>query len=701
MSGVFSKRDVRLMLFIGSAVLLVMQLPAYFAQNGNRDWQSRFSVSQSELAWLSASTLLEHHRLQETLWRYVNGQEGADKTELLESLHSYMKRFDTLGELIEGHLQQLEGLEGLEERADIESSVFELSVKDLQASGVPTLRRVEKRVAGLAPGDHESLFLVHNELGDLSERVTRFLLGGFDFSRQLNREQIELTNRLNQRLWFSQFSIIYGVLLVGVALFFYLREKQQSSRTLERANRRLEMKIDESERLARELEKRANHDGLSGLLNRRGFNQELERLLDGGRGQHGLCFVDIDMFKVVNDTSGHSAGDALIKTIAALLNERIGEAGAVARFGGDEFLILMPDCERPRFELLVIDVCDELRRLAFGHGGQRFDVSGSFGAVHFDASEQSMQSLMAIVDAECYEAKRAGGARVHFHGEDDSVVQARRSEVKLLGEIQHALNNDGFTLFRQPIRTLRPDTGSALHGWEVLLRMRGDDGEFVPPQKILNVAERFSFAPRIDRWVVSHAFEWLNALPDEFEHVDCLNINLSGRSVGDSEFLDFLELQTASLAVETNRVCFEITETVAAGKGAHAFILRLKELGYQLALDDFGSGFSSFGYLESLPVDYIKIDGLFVRDIDTATTHREFVRAISAVGKAMGKAVVAEFVSNDESVDILRRLGVDYVQGYHVGHPAPLPVAPRRDERESSSDPASETLLLGSDTQAA
>ena len=701
MAGAFSKRDVRLMLFIGSAVLLIMQLPAYFAQNGNRDWQSRFSVSQSELAWLSASTLLEHHRLQETLRRYVNEQQGTDKAELLESLHGYMKRFDTLGELIDGHLTQLEGLEGLEERADIESSVFELSVKDLQASGVPTLRRIEKRVAGLAPGDHESLFLVHNELADLSERVTRFLLGGFDFSRQLNREQIELTNRLNQRLWFSQFSIVYGTLLVGVALFFYLREKQQSSRTLERANRRLEMKIDESERLARELETRANRDGLSGLLNRRGFNQELERVLDGRRGQHGLCFVDIDMFKVVNDTSGHSAGDALIQTIAALLNERIGEAGAVARFGGDEFLILMPDCERARFELLVIDVCDELRRLAFGHGGKRFDVSGSFGAVHFHAAEQSVQSLMAIVDAECYEAKRAGGARVHFHGEDDSVVQARRSEVKLLSEIQHALSHDGFTLFRQPIRTLRPDTGSSLHGWEVLLRMRGADGEFIPPQKILNAAERFSFASKIDRWVVGHAFDWLNARPDELEHVDCLNINLSGRSVGDSEFLDFLEERTAGLAVETSRVCFEITETVAAGKGAHAFILRLKELGYQLALDDFGSGFSSFGYLESLPVDYIKIDGLFVRDIDTATTHREFVKAISAVGKAMGKAVVAEFVSNDESIDILRRLGVDYVQGYHVGHPAPLPAAPRRDGRASSLGPLPDTPLLGSDTQAA
>ena len=338
------------------------------------------------------------------------------------------------------------------------------------------------------------------------------------------------------------------------------------------------------------------------------------------------------------------------------------EEGSVARFGGDEFVIMMEYCDKSRFERTIVGLCEELRALRFDHHGQLFDVGVSFGAVHFEASGQSAQSLMAIVDAECYEAKRAGGARVRFHG-DDGIVEAKRNDVRLVGDIHRALSDGRFQLFRQPIHSLRADGSSSLHGWEILLRMFGEGGERVSPQVILNVAERYSFAPKIDRWVVEQAFDWLNGHPEEFEHVDCLNINLSGRSVGDREFLRFLERQTLSLRADTSRVCFEITETAAAGACAREFILRLKELGYQLALDDFGTGFSSFGYLESLPVDYIKIDGLFVRDIDTNRTHHEFVKAISVVGQAMGKAVVAEFVSSDESARMLGELGIDYAQG--------------------------------------
>lgn len=701
MCGIFNKRNVRLVLFIGSAILLVMQLPGYFAQKSNPDWQSRFSVSQSELTWLSASMLLEHHRLQEALWQYVNVYEGADKSNLLQQLYAYMGRFDVLGELIDGHLKQLESLDGLADQPEIESSVFELSVKNLQTSGMPALKQIENKIKDLQPEGYSDLALVHNELSDLSKQVTQFLLGGFEFSRQLNREQIKLTDRLNERLWFSQFSIIYGMLLFGLALTVYLREKQQTAKMLERTNKRLEMKICESERLALELEQRASHDDLSGLLNRRGFNQELEGVLSSRGGQHGLCFLDIDMFKIVNDTSGHSAGDTLIQIVADLLSSRIQGEGVVARFGGDEFLILMPDCDKPHFEHTIVGICDELRLLVFNYCGKRFDVSGSFGAVHFNAAEQSMQSLMAIVDAECYEAKRAGGARIHFHGDDDSIVQARQTDVNLVNDIQRALNNDSFMLYYQPIHSLRDEGGSMLHGWEILLRMTDSDNNIVMPNKILNVAERFSFAPKIDRWVVKHAFEWLNSGPAELDSIDCLNINLSGRSIGDKDFLDFLEHQTANLAVDTSRVCFEITETAMAGKDSHEFIARLKDLGYQLALDDFGTGFSSFGYLESLPVDYIKIDGLFVRDIESNKIHREFVKAISAVGKAMGKAVVAEFVSNKESVDVLKQLGVDYAQGYYLGRPSALPVVPSDDRRMKFDESMLETDRLRADTQAA
>lgn len=694
MLNMFNKRDIRLVLFIGSTVLLVMQLPGYFSQRSNPEWQSRFSVSQSELTWLSASMLLEHQHLQEALRGYVNEQEGADNTNLLQHLNAYMNRFEALGELIDSQLQQIKQLEGLVDQPDIESSVFELSVKNLQTIGIPALRQIETKIRDLRPNGYPELFLVHNELSDLSTQVTQFLLSGFELSRQLNREQLILTDRLNQRLWFSQFSIIYGMLLFGLALGVYLWEKRQTARTLEQTNQRLGVKICESERLALELEQRASHDGLSGLLNRRGFNQELETLLSTRSGQHGLCFLDIDMFKIVNDTCGHSAGDTLIQVTADLLKQRIQDAGVVARFGGDEFLIMMPDCEKTFFEQSIIDICDELRLLGFSYNGKKFDISGSFGAVHFNAVEQSVQSLMAIVDAACYEAKKAGGARIHFHGEDDSIVQARQTDVSLINDIQSALSNDNFILYYQPIHSLRTYDHSELHGWEVLLRMTDSDNNIILPHKILNVAERFSFAPKIDRWVVKHAFEWLNSQPAELDNLDCLNINLSGRSIGDKDFLEFLMDQTINLTVDTNKVCFEITETAAAGKHALEFISRLKDLGYQLALDDFGTGFSSFGYLESLPVDYIKIDGLFVRDIDTNKTHREFVRAISAVGKAMGKAVVAEFVSNQESVDVLKELGVDFAQGYFLGYPSPLPVNQQYNQQLVANECVRDSNLL-------
>ena len=676
MPSVLARKNVRLLLFASSAVLLLMQLPAYFAQNKNRDWQSGFTVLQSELTLLSASMLLEQHRLQEAFWRHASAREGKTRVNLLRQLHAYASRFGALDDRIGGRLRQLKEQDGLREQLDIESSEFELSVKSLQASGPSTLKLIEEKVSGPRPSGHAELLSAYEELADLNGEVTRFLLDGFEFSRQLNREQVELAERLNRRLQFSQFSIIYGMLMFGVALIVYLQETRRLTRTLERTNSRLESEIDESQRLAQELEQRANHDGLSGLLNRRGFVRQLECVLSTEEGFHGLCFLDMDRFKIVNDTSGHSAGDRLIRMVADRLRARVGESGVVARFGGDEFLVLMPGCDRSRFECTITGLCRELRDFVFDHCGERFDISGSFGAVHFDASEQSVQSLMAIVDAECHEAKRAGGARVHFHGKDDSVVQARKADVRLVSDIHRALSEDGFRLFRQPIHSLHPDGGSSLHGWEILLRMIGEDGESVPPQRILNVAERFSLASKIDRWVVGHAFEWLNRQAANLAPVDRLNINLSGRSVGDSEFLSFLEARTLELAVDTGRVCFEITETAAAGAGAREFIQRLKRLGYRLALDDFGAGFSSFGYLESLPVDYIKIDGLFVRDIDTNETHSEFVKAIGVVGKAMGKLVVAEFVSNEKSVRILERLGIDYVQGYHFGRPTALPATP-------------------------
>lgn len=691
MRCMFNKRNVRLMLFIGSTILLVLQLPSYFSQKSGHDLQTGFSVSQSELNWLSASMLLEHHMLQEAILRYVNDYGGSDKADLLKHLNAYIYRFNAMGEFTDGYLLPFSISMDKGKPQHIDSSIFESNIESLQRDGLPKLREIEQKIQDLQPRGFSELFVLQKDLSDLGDQVTQFLLNGFDFSRHLNQEQIEFTAKVNQRLWYSQFSVIYGIVLFAIALVVYLHERQQAARMLRQTNRRLEVEIGESGRLAQELEQRATHDDLSGLLNRRGFSQMFESLLLSKDERHGLCFIDLDMFKIVNDTSGHSAGDTLIQVVADLLRNRIQKEGTVARFGGDEFLIVMPDCDKEYFESTIIELCDEMRQLQFNYSGKQFDVSGSFGAVHFKAGEHNSHSLMAIVDGACYEAKRAGGGRIHFHGDDDNILQARQKDIDWLNHIHHALNNNEFVLYYQPIHTSKSDgCNDVIHGWEVLLRMKDDDNKIVLPKRIFDVAERYSVAPRIDRWVVEHAFEWLNGNPAEFEKIECLNINLSGKSIGDKDFLNFLEVQTKKLTVDTSRVCFEITETAVAGKNACLFMSRLKQLGYQLALDDFGTGFSSFGYLESLPADYIKIDGLFVRDIDTNQTHREFVKAISAVGKAMGKSVVAEFVSNQKSVEILETLGVEYVQGFYIGEPAALPTLPKQVPKANDG-----TLLMG------
>ena len=652
------------------AVVLALALVGV-GVNGKREWQRAFAISQSELTWMASATLLEHHRLQESLRRYGAGHDDVSGEALLERFEIYLSRFEIISDYFERHVGTIRPLDDARLPPDDHTATLLASVKRLRAEGEPLLIALEPRLLALEAGDVDAAGTVQTRLGTLSSSLTELVLAAFERSRHLAAAQTRTAERLDRYLLLSNLAVLLGVLLAGAVLCLHLDRKHRHARQLARANRSLVLKVAESERLRGELEHQVTHDQLSGLLNRHGFERRLESLLDEAGTEHGLCFVDLDMFKIVNDTCGHAAGDALIGEIAALLVAETGPEARVARFGGDEFLVLMPEYERERFERDVRRLCEALRRFRFRSDGRSFDVSGSIGAVHFTPGEHDLQTLLAKADAACYEAKRAGGARAIFH-RDDALVETRRSDAARIVDIQRALDEDRFHLLRQPIRPLGDDDGSALHGWEVLVRMIGRDGRTIAPGEFLGFAERSALAPRIDRWVVDHTFAWIDDNVARIARAECLNINLSGRSIGDRDFLAFLERRTATLGVATDKVCFEITETAVAGPEAGAFLARLKALGYRLALDDFGSGFSSFGYLESLPVDTIKIDGLFVRDIDTNATHREFVRAISAVGRAMGKTVVAEFVSNRRSIEILRELGVDRAQGFFVGRPIPL-----------------------------
>lgn len=665
-----NRRDIQAVIIIGALGILTMFAMSYTSQQHIRKLQDTLIVSSENPTWISSSLSLEHHSLLKSLALFINGSDQTDVSVVQSALDSYRSRYELLETRYTENIRTPARQNSTAMPAATHSATLTLTVMRLRNNGMPTLARVEPLLATLKPGDYNTYFAIHDELESLADDVVLFQIIAFEHDRYLDRVQIALFRKLNNRLWFAYLSIGLGIALGSLVLVMFIRQKLKAARQLEGFNAQLLMEATESARLTSELEHRATHDDLSGLKNRFGFTQAFEHVLSIGTGYHGLCSINMDRFKIVNDTSGHAAGDALIQQVANLLVENLPDSATVAR-GHDEFLVLLQECERMDFEETITHCFKQMHPLRFSYSNKNFDVTSSFGAVHFDAGKHNMQSLLEMVDSASDEAKRSGGARIQFHTNDNCYIQTRRSELDMVEKIQHALNHNMFSLYYQPVTPLKSTDRAP--SWEILLRMIDPDGQALAPSIFLEVAERYALASNIDRWVIEHVFQWLEENITIMEHLCCININLSGRSVGDPDFLRYIERMTLRLPVDTWRICFEITETATVGENALEFLLRLKELGYQLALDDFGSGFSSFGYLESLPVDYIKIDGLFVRDMENNKAHREFVKAIHTVGKAMGKTTVAEYVENRQTLDILKSLGVDYAQGYHIARPKALP----------------------------
>ncbi len=665
------KRDISIVICIAAFGLIAMLAASISAQNRIRDWQKAYTSSSEKPTAIAASLILEHFRFQNTLVGYYTNIDELKRVELNTRLNVYLSRLL----LLETHKAQfLESpnkfkIEGL--APDTHTPILVATVKKLIDLGQPTLRQLEELINTGQPDDAQIKTRVNTLLSTLAEPLATLNTHAFERERYLDQIQVELSEQLRLRLWHAYLSIGLGIGLAAVSLMRRWHEKARSAANLKHINTKLRVKIRESERLTAELHFQANHDVLSGLYNRHGFNVQLEAILTSCSGKHGLCFVDLDLFKVINDTCGHAAGDTLIQEVSNLLLTNALPGTIVGRYGGDEFLMLTPDCDYIEFKSMVETCCIGMKSMKFEFNNQSFNTTGSFGATHFAAIDHSMQSLMAVVDAACYEAKRAGGGRVQFHSDNNELVEARQSDLNWVSKIHYALANNSFVLYGQKIASLRPDDKMLDDSYEILVRMTDTSGDVLLPSRFLQVAEHYGLAPRIDRWVVRRTFNWLNRHADEMS-LKCLNINLSGRSVGDPEFLHFIEDMTEAMQIDTSLVCFEITETAIVGKLAKEFLRRLKSLGYKIALDDFGSGFSSFGYLETLPVDRIKIDGMFVQDIETNETHREFVKAIATVGRAMGKQVVAEFVQNQAAIDVLRELEVDFGQGYFIGRPERL-----------------------------
>lgn len=429
--------------------------------------------------------------------------------------------------------------------------------------------------------------------------------------------------------------------------------------------------VSEAYELQRKLSYQASHDHLTGLYNRRELESELQRaLLNAKRDKqvHALCYLDLDQFKVINDSCGHSAGDLFLRRISEYLKEDLRKSDVFARVGGDEFALLLLNCTQSEAQKVAANILKKIGSFRFSWQGRVFQVGVSVGLVSITEHTSSTAELLAQADVACFAAKDGGRNRVHMYQADDMELKRRRDEMSMVSYVREALAEDQFEIHLQPIV---PTNGlqDRTH-YEVLIRMMSSENLCVPPGVFLPAAERYQLMSSIDRWVVSKSLALMKH-QREINASISLSINISAQSINEENFLEFVIAEMQANDMDGSDVCFEITESEAINNMQHAvhFIEQLQKLHCKFALDDFGTGVSSFEYLKNLPVDYLKIDGTFVKNIDKNKIDQAMVRAIHEVATVMGMQTIAEFVENEASFHMLGELGVGYAQGYWIARP--------------------------------
>jgi len=424
-----------------------------------------------------------------------------------------------------------------------------------------------------------------------------------------------------------------------------------------------------------EISYRATHDALTGLLNRAEFEVRLRFILHeahSDRSQSALLFIDLDQFKLVNDTCGHAAGDQLLQQFGKMVCEIVRASDTVARLGGDEFAIILDHCTTEQAQPVAQKICDRLDDFRFVHDGQRFRIGASIGLVPVDERWTNVSTMIQAADSACYAAKQAGRNRVHMWFDSDQAMRTRHGEAQWATRLAAALDENRFELFAQRIHALH-DAAPGIHA-EVLLRMRDEEGHLSPPGAFLPAAERFHMASQIDRWVLRKTVDLMFSVTS-LDEIGLICVNLSGQSVGDRAFHRWAMAMLADAGAEIcQRLCLEITETAAVTNLADAgvFIEQVRTMGVRVALDDFGAGASSFGYLKSMPVDFLKIDGQFVTDLVTDSLDEAAVRCFADVASVVGMQTVAEFVDHPEVLAKLRSMGIDFAQGFMLHRPEPI-----------------------------
>ena len=427
--------------------------------------------------------------------------------------------------------------------------------------------------------------------------------------------------------------------------------------------------------LSHQLSWQASHDSLTSLLNRHEFEVILNHLIQDVKisdKHHALMYMDLDQFKLVNDTCGHFAGDELLKQIAHLLQGKIRESDTLARLGGDEFGLILEGCQLERATSIAQQLLDMVQDFRFVWQDKTFTIGISIGLVGVNRNSKDLVSTLSAADAACFIAKDKGRNRLWIHHIDDDDVVQHKGEMEWVSRLNEALDMNRFELFVQHVKPIKRSEDGAYH--EILLRLREGDASLISPMAFIPAAERYGLMTAVDRWVIRFAFQWLAQHKLTDKSADVYAINISGQSLADQQFLSFCVSEYERTAINPRQVCLEITETAAVANWSNAkqLFAGLKELGFKFALDDFGSGMASFAYLKYLALDYIKIDGGFVKDMLTDPMDKTLVQMINEIGHVMKLKTIAEYVENDATLQLLRQMGVDYAQGFAIHRPGPL-----------------------------
>jgi len=443
------------------------------------------------------------------------------------------------------------------------------------------------------------------------------------------------------------------------------------SRASRREARILIESLDKEKIISKDMTHHATHDQLTSIRNRRYFEETLLQLKQQTKShntQHVLLYIDLDQFKIVNDTAGHDAGDDLIKEVTNILKTCVRNTDTLARLGGDEFGVLLPNCTLNDALTISESIRSKLENFQFVWHEASFYIGGSIGVAILNHNTIN-ENILSLADIACYNAKESGRNCVHVYEKSDHQVLKREVDMQTISTINKALESQRIHLYTQPIAPI--DSTSELHQYhEVLTRLADEDGNIISPDIFISAAERYGIMPKLDNYIINQAFNWLTKQSTKDIK---LSINLSGASLSSSEFIKNFNTHFSHFELAHN-VCFEITETTALRNFSETitFFKSLKESGYSIALDDFGSGLASFEYLKNLPIDIVKIDGAFVKHIETSDIDITMIKAIVEVSKKMGLKTVAEYVENKKILSILKKLGVDYAQGYEIAKPFPI-----------------------------